>query len=644
MDQTSLHYVLFVTILVAGLVVGHIWMRNRADLAGQRRGLPWTVWAIVCAMGIAGILASDQRTHYERQRIAGFLSGLAPTYAREMLEAGLEHITLDTPPDDPTYLHLIELQKRWQEINPTIADIYTFILDDQKRTRLLVDSETDYDRNGQYEGEREARTAIGEIYDEAWPLLVNTFNGGRGGFEEEPVTDRWGTWVSSCYPIKNEQGKLIGVLGVDFPASQFVAAQQGATLFVLGVTASLALLTIAVAAIARSGAAALARERELGEARRQTAEAALAGSRAKSAFMAHMSHEIRTPVAAIVGYADLLGSTAVSPSEQQEHLGTIARNGQHLLTVINDILDLSAIDAGKLTVHPEPIDPIALVSEVGALLDVRCRAKDLELLYDLRWPIPATIDADPVRLRQILVNLVGNAVKFTPSGSVTISLGADLIGRVLISITDTGVGIRPDQVGQLFQPFVQGDAGMDRRFGGTGLGLTISRRLAQAMGGDITVTSTLGVGSTFTVVLPIRPGTPLLQAADLTRPLDADIPRPALPHTSHQLDRAIAETSAASSSPATPSSVPQPEATSNAAHDTAAGPRVVLAEDGVDNRRLLTFHLKRLGAQVHIACDGREAVKVITDLHAAGTPADIVLMDMQMPELDGYAATQHLRT
>jgi PAS domain S-box-containing protein len=356
-------------------------------------------------------------------------------------------------------------------------------------------------------------------------------------------------------------------------------------------------------------------ESVLQEARRQ-AEAA---SRAKSEFLANMSHEIRTPMTAILGFAELLASEAGQLNDRRrEYVDTIRRNGEHLLAIINDILDLSKIEAGRMTVDQLPCEPARLVQEVLTLMAVQAQGKGLTLTSRCLGPMPRTIKTDPVRLRQILVNLVGNAIKFTELGGVELRQSFDVATeRLTIAVVDSGIGMNDDQRGRLFQAFEQADTSMQRRHGGTGLGLRISQRFARMLGGDIVVHSEPGHGSTFTVTLATGPEA----AADLIAPAGTASSPLAVPKV------------VARSSPVRP----------------LAGLRVLLAEDGPDNVRLITFHLQKAGAEVLAVGNGRLAIEAMTeDGTLAGALVvpprfDLVLSDMQMPEMDGYEAVRRLR-
>jgi len=338
---------------------------------------------------------------------------------------------------------------------------------------------------------------------------------------------------------------------------------------------------------------------------RNQAETATA---AKSSFLANMSHEIRSPMTAILGYTDLLADPTLTPSARNNYLAVVRRNGEHLLYLINDILDLSKIEAGKLALDVQPCSLVSLVADVAGMMRPRAGERGNSLVVEYAGELPETVRTDGPRLRQALVNLVGNAVKFTEKGTVRIRVAFLPEWRgagpaVKIEVIDTGIGIRAELLRQLFQPFNQGDASVSRRFGGTGLGLAISRHIAELLGGELTVQSTFGQGSTFSLTLP----TGDLQGVRM-------LPSPA---------EALEE------------SVPEPGLSTG---KELAGVRVLLAEDGFDNQVLIRTVLGKAGAEVEIAENGRVAVD-----KAQAEPFDVILMDMNMPEMDGYQATRTLR-
>ena len=334
-------------------------------------------------------------------------------------------------------------------------------------------------------------------------------------------------------------------------------------------------------------------------------ERAQAANRAKSAFLANMSHEIRTPMSAVLGYAELLQAEELTEPERAEYLGGIRRAGQHLLELINDVLDLSKIEAGRLEVERVNVSLRQIVDEVTSITRTRAEVKGLRLSVELVGALPDTIRTDPTRLRQILTNLAGNAVKFTSDGGVRIVVKrADEDGRTLrFEVLDTGIGIPPAKLSLLFRPFTQVDVSHTRRFGGTGLGLAISQRLAQALGGRIEVNSVPGEGSAFMLILPCA--------------VDAN---------------GACDTSTRAASVA---------ATDGPALLTG---RVLLAEDGADNQRLFGHILRRAGLELVIVETGVAALEAVGRADRQCTPFGLILMDMQMPEMDGYTATQRLRS
>ncbi len=333
-------------------------------------------------------------------------------------------------------------------------------------------------------------------------------------------------------------------------------------------------------------------------------------NRIKGAFLASMSHEIRTPLTAIVGFSDLLLGRPRSAEEHEEFIRTIKRNGEHLLTITNDILDLSKIEAGKMRVENVVTSPTEIVAEVCSMLRAPAIEKGLNLEVTYDGPIPKNIRTDPTRLRQALINLVGNAIKFTESGGISIVAGLatsaqDKNPMLRISVTDTGIGLTSVQMGDLFVPFLQADIETSRKFGGTGLGLSITKHLAELLGGDVSVISEIGKGSTFTMTIQTGSleGVPIL-----VKPTEAGV----------QGSAALPE------------------------KFTLKG-RILLAEDGVSNQKLISTYLREAGCSVDIAPNGQQAIEKAMVNWRGGLPYDLVLMDMLMPVVDGYQATAQLR-
>jgi len=356
---------------------------------------------------------------------------------------------------------------------------------------------------------------------------------------------------------------------------------------------------------------------------------AVTAARMKGEFLANMSHEIRTPMTAILGFTEvLLGESGSLSGEALDALQTIHRNGEHLCVVINDILDLSKIESGKLEVERLRCSPAQIVDDVVALMVARATERGLALGVRYEGAVPESILSDPTRLKQVLLNLVGNAVKFTESGSIELrvrllSTFDDPAAKLRFSVVDSGIGMTPEQLGRVFEAFAQADGSTTRRFGGTGLGLTISKRLAGLLGGDLVAESEFGRGSAFhlDIATGSLAGVPVLRSTG-------------------REPGATARTGA----PASTTAAPLPAPAAPAAERRRLDASVLVAEDGPDNQRLITKILGSAGLRVEIAANGRLACDKILAALRAGEGYDIVLMDMQMPELDGYDATRLLRS
>lgn len=332
-------------------------------------------------------------------------------------------------------------------------------------------------------------------------------------------------------------------------------------------------------------------------------------SEAKSAFLANTSHELRTPMGAILGYADLLMTPNISPLERANFIRTIRRNGRHLLELVDRILDHAKIEAGQLDVARSSCALDRIVADVEALMQVRAGAKGVTLDVEYETHIPEIIETDPLRVRQILVNLIGNAIKFTPEGEVRLIISLERhngLAELRFAVVDNGPGIDPAKLDEMFDPFVQADMSTQRIYGGTGLGLAISKELAGLLGGRLQAESQIGAGSTFIFTLHLGPTSEL---GDL---VDARV--------------AI-----------------EPTRVRTRTHSGMQGTRVLVAEDGFDNQRLIELYLQRVGAITTLAANGAVAVAAYETALDDERPFDIILMDMQMPVIDGYEATRTLR-
>ncbi|MDH3363857.1 MAG: ATP-binding protein [Gammaproteobacteria bacterium] len=345
----------------------------------------------------------------------------------------------------------------------------------------------------------------------------------------------------------------------------------------------------------------LTQQKETQRSLERARDAAEEASRLKSSFLANMSHEIRTPLSAVLGYTELLGADDLEPEERQDCANRVHRNGQHLLALVNDILDFSRIESGRSEVFLEPFVLCEFIDDLQREHEVAAREKGLQMktTWSVTYPADHLLVADRTRLRQVLTNLLCNAIKFTSEGSVSLEVDADLRRPMIrFTVVDTGIGIAPEKLSTLFEPFTQADETITRRFGGTGLGLAISARLAALLGGTLVCDSEPGTGSRFVLEVPLRTQQGIAPAS-------------------------IADQVNAGSLPI----------------DLGPEGRVLVVEDTADLRKLMVCFCEALGLQIETASNGAEAIELL----AGGASFKAILMDMQMPVMDGYSATRELR-
>ncbi len=519
------------------------------------------------------------------------LRDLAVMTASEMDGDLHERITRPDQAGSFVYQKAAEPLLRLRRSVPDVYYAYT-LRGPEKDLRFVLDS-TFYITN---QGDDVTPLVIGKHYDDAPPAALAAARFGKVKVSSAPYTDQWGTFLSSFAPFQNQAGRTVGLVGVDL--SMATLNQQ---LFPLRLSLALSLtgsaLLSALAGLLqwrslRSTARALEVSLEARDLARRAAQESEQANLAKSTFLATMGHELRTPLNGVIGLTDILLSTALT-SHQESCLQTVRNSGESLLLLLNQLLDLSAIDSGALVIDAAPCRLRPLVEEVVHLFRQQAQSKGLAITFTVDADVPDVVTSDPLHLRQILVNLVANAVRFTVHGQVAVALGVeDLLpdGRrpLLFRVRDTGPGISPFTRETLFQPFSQGDGSSTRPHGGTGLGLAICHHLVVAMGGGIEVESEPGQGCLFTVSLPVMV--------------------PAEPEP--------AEASFADSHPL----------------------RILLAEDNRVNARVCELMLQRLGYGVSVACDGEEALEQQRSLDP-----DIILMDLRMPKLDGFDATRRIR-
>lgn len=516
----------------------HGWLRRR-----HGAGIPRTTWLLLAATALVGVLAAEMQGLHERIRLRGMLQGIAPTYALELERAGHWLITADTPPDDPLYLDLIRAELRWLKVNPAVNDVYTFRLRGDGQIVFIVDSETDYNRDGLFAGDREARTAIGEVYPEATPNMLRACTG-QAVFDDVPEADRWGTWVSAYVPLHNPQGKVDAVLGVDYAAHTWLASIAAARLTMLAIALVLAVVLVASGALLSITQCELQKrleiQRQLVVASRQAGMAEIAtdvlhnvGNALNSVNISAASVTEKLRASKLASLSRAVGLIREHEQDLPQFLAQDARGRQlpHFLQQLSGFLETEqsamledlalvtrSIDHIKEIVRAqqayarpaaaceEPLDLAELLEEA-----IRMNGLSLErhgIAIERRLADCPPVRADRHLVLQILVNLVSNARQ-----AVIAAAGADKrivleLGLVpdtpeptaRLRISDNGVGIPPENLAKIF------NHGFTTREGGHGFGLHAAAIHAHQMGGSLAAHSAgPGRGATFTLEIPVQP-------------------------------------------------------------------------------------------------------------------------------------------
>ncbi len=611
-SELSLHPDLDQALFLAGVALLYVLLAVRVAPAVRAVRQPAWLWPVLAVVVVGGLSGAHIYGEAERTRIRSMLQGIAPAYADAMVEMGLLSMGPDTRADDPAYLRIIDIQKRWLASNPAAADIYVLMLRPDGRILHVVHAETDFDGDGRYDGEYEGRTPIGAAYDDSSGEIRAAF-ASKGRFSGTPYSDPWGDWVSAYVWLWNEAEQSPMLVGVDYPASQWLGSIARGRRLVLAIFTLLAAVGLAAAQRVRLAQAELEQSRIAQEVLRQERLRADAASSAKSEFLASMSHEIRTPLNGVIGMLELMRADA-RVGELRPELNLAYFSARSLLDILNDVLDFSKIDAGRLEVELLPVFFPSLVEEAMRFHAPVTRSRGLAFSSRIDPAVQRTMLLDPLRMRQVFNNLLANAIKFTPQGAIELRVlltepATDAEPMLRVEVKDTGIGITADKRELIFGAFTQADQSTSRRYGGSGLGLAICQRLIGLMGGRIGVESLVGAGSIFWFELPARFVD--VEPVPIGEPLLQGLPVEAAP--------AVVVSVAAT-------------------RESGASADLLVVEDNEVNQLVILGMLKRLGYSYELAADGVQALDRLARSRYRG-----VLMDVHLPLLDGLEVTRRFR-